>query len=199
MTAPLDRVVLATSNPGKVRELRGALAALRWQLTPLGGLTLPPEDGSTYQENAALKARAVSLQSGLPALADDSGLEVQALNGEPGVYSARFGGRADDAERNLYLLERLRQVPPAQRTATFVSVVVLAYSDGHLEAYRGELRGHILERPRGEGGFGYDPLFEVAGLNRSLAELSVLEKQAVSHRGRALAALIAAHAGDPPG
>ncbi len=198
VNATLDRVVLATSNTGKVQELQEALAPLRWHFAPLGGLAMPPEDASTYEENAALKACTIAIRSGLPALADDSGLEVAALSGEPGVYSARFGGRANDTERNLYLLERLRRIPPEQRAAKFVSVVVLAYPDGHLEAYRGEVEGRILEGPRGQGGFGYDPLFEVAGLGRSMAELDVAEKRAVSHRGRALAALLAAHKNGPP-
>lgn len=195
MSTQIQRVVVATSNAGKVREFQEALSPLGWELLPLGGIALPPEDGTTYEENAALKACAASLQSGLPALADDSGLEVAALGGEPGIYSARFGNRANDLERNLYLLERLKKVQ--DRRARFVSVLVLAYPDGHLESYRGEVEGTLLEGPRGENGFGYDPLFLLPD-GRTMAELSLPEKRAVSHRGRALAQLLAAHKDGAP-
>lgn len=188
----LGRVVVATANAGKVREIGAALGALGWQLQGIGALPMPEETGATYEDNAALKACTLSLMTGLPALADDSGLEVAALNGEPGVYSARFGGRDSDLERNLYLLERMRH--HRDRRARFVSVVVLAYPDGVIEEYRGELEGTLLEGPRGEGGFGYDPLFVPDGDIRSLAEMTLAEKQAISHRGRALAALAQAHA-----
>lgn len=190
------RVVVATGNAGKVREIAEALSELGWQLEGLNGLTLPEETGTTYEENAALKACAAALAKGLPALADDSGLEVAALDGQPGVYSARFGNRPNDTERNLYLLEKLRGVQ--DRRAKFVSVVMLAYPDGHVETYRGELTGTLLEGPRGENGFGYDPLFVPDGETRTLAEMTVAEKRAISHRGRALAALLAAHRNGPP-
>ena len=216
---PRRRVVLATSNPGKVRELQGALSGLPWELVPLNDpslppLTLPAETGATYEENAALKACAAALATGLPALADDSGLEVEALHGAPGIYSARYGTPSStvsgtppgkvksDLERNLYLLEQLRG--QTDRRARFVSVLLLAYPDGQLETYRGELEGQLLEGPRGQGGFGYDPLFVLPD-GRSLAELSTAEKRQVSHRGRAVAQLLAAHASgshiplaDPP-
>lgn len=185
------QVTVATGNAGKVREIGEALAELGWTLRPLGNLTLPEETGATYEENAALKACTVALMTRAYALADDSGIEVDALNGEPGVYSARFGGRGSDLERNLYLLERLRG--QANRRARFVSVVILAHPNGHVETYRGELSGTLLEGPRGTGGFGYDPLFVPDGQTRTLAEMTVAEKQAISHRGRALAALKAAH------
>lgn len=185
------RVVVATGNAGKVREIAQALGGLGWQLEGLNGLPLPEETGTTYEENAALKACAAALMRGVPALADDSGLEVAALNGQPGVYSARFGNRANDNERNLYLLEKLRGVK--DRRAKFVSVVILAHPDGNVETYRGELTGTLLEGPRGESGFGYDPLFVPDGETRTLAEMTLEEKQAISHRGRALAALVAAH------
>lgn len=195
------RVVVATGNAGKVREIGEALnrsgaGGLSWQLQGLNGLLLPPETGTTYEENAALKACAAAMATRLPALADDSGLEVLALGGQPGVYSARFGNRTSDLERNVYLLERLRG--QADRRARFVSVVILAYPDGHLETYRGELSGTLLEGPRGENGFGYDPLFVPDGEGRTLAEMTVAEKQAISHRGQALAALMRAHQEGPP-
>lgn len=198
VTQDVRRVVLATSNQGKIRELTEALAPLGWELVPMQDVSLPPEDAATYEENAALKACTVSLVTGLPAIADDSGLEVGALNGEPGIYSARFGERRNDTDRNLYLLERLRDARATDRSAKFVSAVVLAYPDGHLETYRGEVTGRILEGPRGDGGFGYDPLFEVDGLGRTMAELDVPTKRAVSHRGRALDALRDAHKDGPP-
>ncbi len=197
--APL-RVVIATSNPGKVTEIREALAGLGWELLALNdpslpAVILPEETGTTYEENAALKACATALAVGLPALADDSGLEVSALNGEPGVFSARFGNLDSANGRNLHLLEQLRG--KADRRAKFVSVLLLAYPDGYLESYRGEVEGQILEGPRGQDGFGYDPLFLLPD-GRSMAELSVPEKRAVSHRGRALEALKAAHAAGAP-
>ncbi|MFC5849515.1 RdgB/HAM1 family non-canonical purine NTP pyrophosphatase [Deinococcus petrolearius] len=187
----IRRVVVATSNAGKVREIEEALGGLGWEVQGLGGLPLPEETGSTYAENAALKACAAAMMTGLPALADDSGLEVAALGGEPGVYSARFGGRDSDLERNLHLLEKLRGA--RDRRAKFVSVVVLAYPDGDLEEYRGEVAGTLLEGPRGQGGFGYDPLFVPDGERRSMAELNLAEKRALGHRGQALAALLAVH------
>ena len=192
----ITRVVVATSNPGKVAEFSEALQGLGWQLEPLGQVPLPEETGSSYAENAMLKAATVAMLTGLPALADDSGLEVLAMNGEPGLYSARYGNRKDDHERNLYLLERARHL--RDRRARFVSVLVLAHPDGHIEEYRGEVEGQLLEGPRGTGGFGYDALFELPD-GRSMAQLSLAEKRAVSHRGQAFAALREAHKhGAPP-
>jgi len=190
------RVVVATGNAGKVREIEEALGSLGWQLQGLNGVPLPEETGTTYEENAALKACAAAMVTRSPALADDSGLEVAALGGQPGVYSARFGNRTSDLERNVYLLERLRG--QTDRRAKFVSVMILAYPDGHLEPYRGELSGTLLEGPRGENGFGYDPLFVPDGESRTLAEMTLAEKRAISHRGRALAALTEAHRNGPP-
>lgn len=190
------RVIVATGNPGKVREIEQALADLNWDLELLVGLRLPEETGATYEENAALKACAVALSTRTPALADDSGLEVEALNGEPGVYSARYGNQPTDLQRNVYLLDKLRRA--GTRRAKFVSVVILAYPDGHLETYRGELHGTLLEGPRGQNGFGYDPLFVPDGDTRTLAEMTIEEKRQISHRGRALAALMEAHRNGPP-
>lgn len=187
------RVVVATSNPGKVKEFQEALGALNWELVPLEGLPMPEETGTTYEENAALKAATIAMMTGMPALADDSGLEVAALKGEPGIYSARYGNRDSDHERNLYLLERARNL--SDRSAKFVSVLVLAYPDGTLEEYRGEVAGKLLEGPRGQGGFGYDPLFELPS-GKTMAELSTEEKQRVSHRGAAFAKLLDAHRQD---
>ncbi|CAM4406964.1 RdgB/HAM1 family non-canonical purine NTP pyrophosphatase [Deinococcus marmoris] len=193
MSNGLMRVTVATGNAGKVREIEAALADLNWDLQPVQGVPMPEETGATYAENAAMKACTVALMTRTTALADDSGIEVEALNGEPGVYSARFGGRDSDLERNVYLLEKLRG--QVNRRAKFVSVLVLAHPNGQVESYRGELSGTLLEGPRGDGGFGYDPLFVPDGQTRTLAEMSVAEKQAISHRGKALAALKAAKRG----
>lgn len=187
----MNRIVVATSNPGKVREIEEALAPLGWRCQGLQGLPLPEETGTTYEENAALKACAAAMATGLPALADDSGIEVLALGGQPGVYSARFGNLGSDRERNLHLLEKMRH--QMDRRARFVSVVVLAYPDGKLEEYRGEVEGRLLEGPRGDNGFGYDPLFVPVESDLSMAEMSLEQKRSISHRGRALAKLIAAH------
>ena len=194
------KVILATTNPGKLRELEKGLAPLGWELLPLSNfeVEMPEETGMTFEDNAMLKAAAAASQTGLPALADDSGLEVDALGGEPGVHSARFGGFKRDVERNLYLLERLKGVPLEERTARFVAVLVLAYPDGHLELYRGETEGLILEAPRGHLGFGYDPLFFVPEAGRTFAEMLPDEKARYSHRGKAIRALLEAWKHGPP-
>jgi XTP/dITP diphosphohydrolase len=193
--ASRKKVLLATSNPGKVGELEQALSPTGWELLSLLDfkIQLPPETGLTFEDNALLKAAFACQNSGLVALADDSGLEVDALDGEPGVRSARFGGKNSDTERNVYLLERLRGVPAEKRSARFVSSIAIAHPDGQIEMYRGETRGRVLEAPRGSGGFGYDPLFLVEETGQTFAEMSLLEKQRFSHRGKAIAALLAAN------
>ena len=148
----------------------------------------PPEDAPTFGENATAKARAYALASGLQTVADDSGLEVYALRGAPGVRSRRFFGEdASAAERNAKLLALLDGVD--DRSARFVCVTALASPDGHVELFEGEVRGEIAEAPRGDGGFGYDPVFVIAGDGRTMAELSPEEKHRVSHRGLAGAKL----------
>lgn len=183
------RVLLATNNPGKVREYREILAGLPIELvTPQEiGLALEiPETGATYEENARRKARAFAAASGLLALADDSGLEVDALGGEPGVHSHRYdGGQGSDAERYRLLLSRLEGVPMAQRTARFRCVIAVATPEGELYTCEGECPGVILTEPRGDGGFGYDPVFWLPEMGRTMAELAPEEKNRVSHRGRA--------------
>ena len=191
------RVIVATSNIGKLLEFRQALEPLGWELLGVApfGVTMPMEDGMTYEENSLIKAAGICHATRTPAIADDSGLEVEALNGAPGVYSARFGSLHSDLERNLYLLDLLRDAP-LPRKAKFVSVVTLALPNGHVESYRGEVEGELLEGPRGLGGFGYDPLFYVPALGKTFAELGIEEKRGISHRGRALEKLLHAHSSE---
>lgn len=183
------RMVVATGNAGKLVEFRRALSRLNVELLAAreAGITrFPAETAASYQENALLKAGYAALYSGLPALADDSGLEVDVLDGAPGVYSARYGGDIDDGERIAYLLDRLRDVPRGARGASFVCTVVLATPGGEVKAFTGECRGEILEGPRGVGGFGYDPVFYSPELSKTFAEAGPEAKDRVSHRGRAL-------------
>ncbi|HEY8488941.1 MAG TPA: XTP/dITP diphosphatase [Thermaerobacter sp.] len=194
----MPQLVLATHNRGKVRELEAMLqeAGLPIRVRTLdevGGIQMPAETGSTFLENARLKAEAVARQTGLPALADDSGLCVDALGGRPGVYSARFAGpEATDAANNARLLAELEGVPAPRRTARFRAVVVLAMPDGRWTWAEGEAPGRILEAPRGTGGFGYDPLFLSDDLGVTFAEAGPEAKNRVSHRARALRALLPA-------
>ena len=194
-------LVVATANPGKLREYRTLLDGLGVTLRSLAEVPQAPEvaeDGDTYVANARLKARALSAHTGLPALADDSGLEVDALGGAPGVRSARFAAdhspaaRAGDDRANLALLiERLRGVPPARRTARFRCAIVVAYPDGRELVAEGTCEGVLAETPRGSGGFGYDPLFIYPPLARTFAELPPEEKDRISHRAAAVQQLIA--------
>lgn len=185
--------VLATFNRHKARELRALLAAPGRALRDLGefpGATVPEESGATLIENARIKAEAAVRHTGLPAIADDTGLEVEALGGAPGYRAARFAGPdATDAANLALLLERMRDVPAARRGARFRTVCVACFPDGGERMGEGVLEGRIAEAPRGGSGFGYDPVFEVAGLGRTLAELDEAAKNALSHRGRAAAAL----------
>ncbi len=185
-------LVVATLNPAKARELIALLVDLPFELQPLSefpGARLPEETEDSYQGNALLKARAAASLSRTLALADDSGIEVDALGGSPGVRSARFGGPGlDDAGRCRRLLEALRDVPSERRTARFRCVIAVADPDGREDVVTGAVEGVILEAPRGHGGFGYDPLFFYPPLGRTFAELSEVEKAEVSHRGRALGA-----------
>lgn len=183
-------ILLASGNLGKAREVRAALAGLPVRLlTPEeAGVGLEVEEtGSTYAENALLKAQAACRASGLPALADDSGIEVDALPGELGVCSARFGGEElDDAGRNRLLLRRMEGVEEGRRGARFVCVLAFVRPDGWFGFFEGELPGRVLGAPRGEGGFGYDPLLFLPSEGCTVAELGVETKNRISHRGRAL-------------
>lgn len=185
-------LVLASSNPGKLREFQRLLADLPVVLRSASAEELEalPEEGLDYEANALAKARIVARLAGLPALADDSGLEVEGLDGAPGPLSARFGGPGlDDAGRVQALLSALAGRPAASRRARFVCVAALAHPDGRSVSRRGECPGVILEAPRGVGGFGYDPIFQPEEREGSMAELAPEEKHAISHRGRALRAL----------
>lgn len=186
------RLVLATGNPKKVEELRRILDGLDVELVLMTDLGLEgaEEDGDTFEENALIKARAVVDATGDAALADDSGLEVDALGGAPGVHSARYAGQpTDDLANNTKLRQQLAGIPPGERTGRFVCVAALVAPDGREWTARGTMEGRILDQPRGHGGFGYDPLFVAEGETRTNAELSPVEKDARSHRGAAFRAI----------
>ncbi len=190
----MQRIVLATGNPGKTREMRQLLADLRLEILPQAEFGVPEADetGLTFVENALLKARNAALHTGLPAIADDSGLEVDALQGAPGIRSSRYAGpHASDEENNRKLLDALEGLPEAERTARFRCVVVhLRHAaDPAPLICEGIWEGSILTAARGEGGFGYDPLFLVPELGCSSAELDAETKNRLSHRGQALSRL----------
>jgi XTP/dITP diphosphohydrolase len=192
----VTRTVLASANRGKLRELATLLAPLSLQLIAQDELGIGPaaETGTTFVENALLKARHAARHAGLPALADDSGLEVEALGGRPGVWSARFAGEgASDGENLRKLLAELEDVPDGYRQARYQCVIVWVRSVGDQAPLiaHGFWDGRIARTPRGHGGFGYDPVFVPAGSQHSAAEMSAAAKNAVSHRGQALRALVA--------
>ena len=198
MTAGRHRLLVGSANPGKLREYREILSGLDLALVAPTDLDpVPPEpaeDAASFAENATSKARTYAVASGLQTVADDSGLEVYALRGAPGVRSRRFFGEdASAEERNMRLLALLEGVE--DRSARFVCVTALASPDGRVELFDGEVHGEIAEAPRGEGGFGYDPVFVIAGDGRTMAELTSEEKHRVSHRGLAGAKLRARLAG----
>lgn len=185
----MRRIIIGTRNAGKIHEIQMALADLPVAVTGLPNKDIPDveETGTTFQENAILKARYYSQHTGEYCLADDSGLEVDAIGGEPGVYSARYAGEgASDADNNNKLLMILKDVPPVKRTARFRSVLAMFGPDGSLLLADGVCEGLILNEVRGTGGFGYDPLFYMADQGKTLAEMSVEEKNRISHRGNAL-------------
>ena len=183
------KLLLATNNTGKVKEYRSLLQDIPFDLvTPkeLGIVMDVEEKGTTYAENARLKACALAKECGLPTLADDSGLEVDALNGEPGIVSARYAGKsASDAERVNYLLSKLKGVPKEKRTARFRCVIAIAQPDGQVEFCDGECKGIIALEPCGKNGFGYDPIFCFPKYDKTMAELPIETKNHISHRGRA--------------
>lgn len=183
-------LVLATRNAKKVEELKTLLADLPIRILSLRDFPEAPETpetGTTFAENAELKARAAALATGRPALADDSGLEVDALGGEPGVYSNRFAGpTATDRDRYMRVLELMDGVPEDKRTARFRAAVAVARPDGETIVVEGTCEGRIALEPRGEHGFGYDPVFYLPELGKTMAELRPDEKNRISHRGKAM-------------
>ena len=198
----MKRLVLASGNAGKLRELSAILADLGYALLPQAQFDVPEaaETGTTFVENAIIKARNAAAHTGLPALADDSGIEVDALDGAPGVLSARFAGPgADDTANNALLISQLRDVPEAQRGARYRAVIVLLRhaADPSPLICEGSWQGRIQLEPEGDGGFGYDPYFFLPDLGCTSAQLNAAEKNRLSHRGQALrglkSRLVAAH------
>ncbi|GGK86285.1 non-canonical purine NTP pyrophosphatase [Sphaerisporangium melleum] len=191
----MTKVVLATRNEGKIAELRRILAEADQQIELVGLDAFPEigeiaETGLTFAENALIKAHAVASASGLPAIADDSGLCVDALNGMPGVFSARWSGAHGDDAANLWLLlAQVSDVPDGRRGAHFACAAALALPSGQEHVVEGTITGEVIRGPRGAGGFGYDPIFVPDGETRTTAEMSAAEKDAISHRGRAFRAL----------
>ncbi len=185
----MKHLVVATRNKGKILEINALLAGLVDEVSSAADYVDFPEtieDGATFEENALKKAREASCFSGLPALADDSGLVVDALDGRPGVLSARFAGNdADDTANNARLLEECQNVPDDNRQAAFVCVLAFVTPEGVERVFTGRVAGRILYAAKGDGGFGYDPLFMVDGFGRSMAELELTEKNAISHRAQA--------------
>lgn len=183
------KVILASKNQHKLTELSAILSQLGFEIALESeyGLDIDVEEtGTTFEENSYLKAEAVMKASGLPVLADDSGLMVDALDGAPGVYSARYGHKASDKERTAYLLENMKDVPEERRGAKFVCVITCLFPDGRKIVARGECPGVIARAPHGENGFGYDPVFYLPELGMTYAELPSEQKNAISHRARAL-------------
>jgi len=186
-------ILLASNNPEKRLELERVLAPLGIAVTSPGDLGIdlaPDECGETFEENAILKAVAFAEHTDLPVLADDSGLVVDELAGAPGVRSARFAGDGADAANRAHLLQQLQRIPAERRSARFVSALALIMPDEEAIVVRGSCEGRILDHERGNGGFGYDPLFLHPDSGRTFAELSAPEKDRVSHRGRALGELV---------
>lgn len=202
------RLVVATHNPGKLAEIRDLLAPFGFDPVSAGdlGLPEPEETGDSFEANAALKALSAATASGLPALADDSGLTVDALDGQPGIQSARWAGSDRDFARAMRNIEELLQktgaITPRARRATFVAALAVAWPDGHVETVRGEVHGSLVWPPRGTAGFGYDPMFLPDGESRTFGEMTAAEKHGwapgdperpgLSHRARAFAALVEA-------
>lgn len=189
----LKRVIAATNNPGKLAEFRAILEPLGFLVCSMkeaGVCSEPEETGTSFEENARIKARAAAKAADCLALADDSGLCVDALGGAPGIYTARYGGNVPQSEKNAILLKQMEHVPAEKRTARFVSAVCLAKPDGSCTEAQGVCEGWILTTPHGSGGFGYDPIF-ADQQGRSFGELSSEEKNRISHRAFAMTALTA--------
>lgn len=195
-------LIVASHNAGKIREIRDLIGPLGFEAKSAADLNFvePDETGTTFEENATIKALASAKASGLPALSDDSGLAIDALDGAPGVYTANWAEREDGSRDFAMAMEKVEKAlqdkgatTPAERTARFVSVLCLAWPDGHVELFRGEVEGHVVWPPRGSQGFGYDPVFQPKGYETTFGEMSADEKhgwrpgdaEALSHRARA--------------
>ncbi len=190
----MTKLVVATHNKGKIREFKAAFESLGLDVVGVGELVTVPEpveDGASFLENARIKAKYYMEATGLPCLADDSGLAVDALGGAPGVHSARYAGDdCDDEANNKKLIENLKNIPFEQRTAHYVCELVLVYPDGREFSARGTCSGCIQDEPVGDGGFGYDPYFYLPDIKQTMAQISLEEKNKRSHRGLALKALL---------
>ena len=189
----MDKIVFATANEGKVKEIKEILKDFPIEVVSMKDMGITAdieENGDTFEENSLIKARALVKLTGLPALADDSGLEVDYLNGEPGIYSARYLGRDTDYDyKNNYIINKLSEAQDKERSARFVCVISLVLPDGREFVERGVVEGLIGYEQRGENGFGYDPIFYLPEYGKTSAELSPYEKNKISHRGKALSAM----------
>ena len=189
----MKRIIFATSNEGKMKEIRLIMADSGYEVLSLkeAGISADiEENGTTFEENAIIKATAIAKLTGLPAMADDSGLEVDYMDKAPSIYSARFLGEDTDYDiKNNYILEKLKDVPLKERSARFVCAIALADAEGKVITKRATIEGYIGYEIRGENGFGYDPIFMVPEYNKTTAELSIEEKNKISHRAKALMAI----------
>lgn len=186
----MEKLIFATGNADKMKEIRMILADSGYEIVSMkeAGIDVDiVEDGSTFEENAIIKATAISKVAGCLVLADDSGLEVDAMDGAPGIYSARFEGvDTPYSIKNKIIMDRLEGLPEEKRTARFVCAIAAAWPDGRVETRRGTIEGRIAHEPAGENGFGYDPIFYVPEYGRTTAQLDPEEKNKISHRGKAL-------------
>ena len=190
----MNKVILASRNEGKIREIGEILSKFGMVAVSRDDYGIDKfeveETGETFEENSYIKAKAILDIAGVPTIADDSGLEVDCIGGRPGVYSARFAGPGCTTyDNNVKLLGLMKHIPEEERTARFVSVITMLFPDGRKLVARGECKGRIAEEMRGEGGFGYDPLFIPEGFSKTFGEMTADEKNSVSHRGRSLARL----------
>lgn len=189
----MDKIIFATSNPGKMSEIREIMQDLGVEILSMKEAGIEAdivEDGKTFEENALIKARTIRDLTGCLVLADDSGLEVDALNGEPGIYSARYMGEDTSYDlKNANIIERLSGMKDRGRSARFVCVIAAAFPDGTEETRQGTIEGRIAYEPAGENGFGYDPIFYVPEYGCTTAQLSAEQKNEISHRGKALRAI----------
>ena len=198
-------IVVASHNAGKIREIEDLIGPFGFSAKSAAALNFeePDETGTTFEENATIKALASAKASGLPALSDDSGIVIDALGGAPGVYTANWAETADGTRDFAMAMEKVEKAlaergatETRDRTARFVSVLCLAWPDGHTELFRGEVEGHVVWPPRGDHGFGYDPIFIATGMDQTFAEIDPAEKHAISHRADAFRLLVAWLEGD---